>query len=217
MNPIKYPKTPHLPFSPGVNPDDDVLPSYENMIGNDIIITEKLDGGNFQYFNGEIYARTVQKPATHSSFSVIKQFFSGMQGLIPSRFAVYGENMQAIHSIEYSDLKSYFYIFAVFDHKYKRWLSWRDVVKCSEMWGIPHVPILFSGTMKNELELQQWIQKKMTEGSTVGGEIEGFVIRSISSFSLEEFGNYVCKYVRKGHVQTDSDWGRKWKQCQVKE
>lgn len=41
---IKYPRTYHLPTSPGVTDDDRVLESYAGFEGQEIVVTEKMDG-----------------------------------------------------------------------------------------------------------------------------------------------------------------------------
>ncbi len=43
---MKYPRTYHLPWSPGKASDDKVLQSTADFIGTPLIITEKLDGEN---------------------------------------------------------------------------------------------------------------------------------------------------------------------------
>ena len=35
---------------------------------------------------------------------------------------------------------------------------------------------------------------------------EGFVVRASESFTYDEFGSNVMKWVRKGHVQTSEHW-----------
>merc|ERR1719210_270030 len=72
-----YPSTPHLPFSPGVNPDDVQLSDCSSIIHDEVIVTEKLDGGNCCIKHGQIYARTHAQPATHESFSAVKQLMRG--------------------------------------------------------------------------------------------------------------------------------------------
>jgi len=122
----KYPKTPHLPFSPEHQDDDVVLPDSHctQFVGKEVIITEKLDGGNCQLFQGKIFARTTSKEATHPSFGPVKQLYSQFQFLIPDHLVLYGENMYGIHSIEYGNLDSYFYLFAILDLAENRWYGW---------------------------------------------------------------------------------------------
>lgn len=67
IGPAKYPKTCHLPFSPQVNDDDEVMDVKlcGSLFSNkEVIITEKMDGGNCQLFRGKVYARTNTKEAT---------------------------------------------------------------------------------------------------------------------------------------------------------
>ncbi len=54
----KYPRTPHLPFSPGVSADDIVLVSSKDtalpILSQETVVTEKLDGGNCSIYNGKV-------------------------------------------------------------------------------------------------------------------------------------------------------------------
>jgi hypothetical protein len=57
---------------------------------------------------------------------------------------------------------------------------------------------------------------RMTQKSTVGDTIEGFVIRIRDGFKDSDFEKSVAKFVRQNHVQTDSEWLKKWKQAKLK-
>jgi hypothetical protein len=144
----KYPKTPHLPFSPGVFSDDITLDSKHcnQFLNKEVVITEKLDGGNCQLHQGKgfplflfnsVYARTNSKEATHESFGPIKQLYSSFSWNVPDDLALYGENMVGIHSIEYSGLENYFYLFGALKDG-KEWTSWDEIVKMSKEFEIPH-------------------------------------------------------------------------------
>jgi hypothetical protein len=45
-NKLKYPRTKHFDFSPGVSNDDKILHDLSNFIGKEIVILEKRDGEN---------------------------------------------------------------------------------------------------------------------------------------------------------------------------
>ena len=47
--------------------------------GHQVIITEKMDGGNCCLFGGNVYARTHKHPTTHASFGPVKQIYANMQ------------------------------------------------------------------------------------------------------------------------------------------
>jgi hypothetical protein len=42
--------------------------------------------------------------------------------------------------------------------------------------------------------------------SAFGPVIEGYVVRDVGAFSMEDFSWHAAKYVRRGHVQTDDHW-----------
>lgn len=52
---MKYPRTPHLLYSPGFSKDDIQLESDDHFIGMNIIITEKLDGENTSLYYNKIH------------------------------------------------------------------------------------------------------------------------------------------------------------------
>jgi hypothetical protein len=47
----KYPRTYHLPWSPRVNDDDKVISDINIFRDHEVVITEKLDGENFSFYN----------------------------------------------------------------------------------------------------------------------------------------------------------------------
>merc|ERR1712086_39102 len=148
----KYPSTPHLPFSPSVNPDDIVANSSQcaGILAGEIVITEKLDGGNCCIMDGQVYARTHNAPTAHAWFSPIKEMVSYLQYLIPEGLALFGECMVAIHSIEYDQLEHYFYLFGVFDRNTQCWYSWDDVVAFAADLNLPTVPERFRGHVSEQ-------------------------------------------------------------------
>ena len=109
-----YPKTPHLPFSPGINPDDTRVSDCQKLLSVEVVITEKLDGGNCcikaDSSSGMplVFGRTHAQPATHESFSAVKELATCIGDELGD-LELFGENMQAVHSIEYDNLASYFY------------------------------------------------------------------------------------------------------------
>lgn len=46
MEKRKYPRTPHLPWSPGATSDDKYIQDLNSFKGRKIVITEKMDGEN---------------------------------------------------------------------------------------------------------------------------------------------------------------------------
>ena len=66
MESYKYPRTFHLPWSPGVASDDKVIESLDAFVGREVVVTEKMDGENSSlYSNGHIHARSMDSVITH--------------------------------------------------------------------------------------------------------------------------------------------------------
>ena len=42
----KYPSTPNWPWSPSIGRGDDMHADPDRFVGEDVVVTEKLDGGN---------------------------------------------------------------------------------------------------------------------------------------------------------------------------
>lgn len=209
----KYNRTYHLPFSPGSTNDDRISDSAISLIGIDIVITEKLDGENTGMTSDGVYARS-HAAFTESAWSrEVRQLHSMIKSSIDEDVFIFGENMEGIHSIEYTNLKSYFYMFGVRDNNI--WIPWEGVEEYSYLLDIPTVPVLFKGVVNSEKELQQIVEDLVKQPSALGGKREGIVIRNASMFHNDDFSENVMKWVRKGHVQTDEHWTRNWRKAKL--
>ena len=127
-------------------------------------------------------------------------------GKLKENEEIFGENMEGVHSIEYSNLESPFYIFAI--RRNGIWLSWEKVEKRAKELGLPTVPVLFKGVVQSLEELKNLLR----EESYLGGEREG-VVRNVNSF--EDLSLNIGKVVRQGHVQTDEHWSRNWEKADI--
>ncbi len=126
---------------------------------------------------------------------------------------IFGENLEGIHSIEYSDLTSYFYIFGVRDNNI--WIPWSAVEEYSYLLDIPTVPVLFKGVLNTEKELRDLVEDLVSKPSELGGLREGIVIRSADMFHNDDFSGNLMKWVRRNHVSTDVHWTRNWKKAKI--
>lgn len=59
---LKYPSTPYWPWSPSIGRGDDVHANPDRFVGEDLVVTEKLDGGNTLLHAGKVYSRSVSAP-----------------------------------------------------------------------------------------------------------------------------------------------------------
>ena len=71
-----------------------------------------------------------------------------MSYLLPDNIQLFGENMFAVHSIEYDGLSSFLYVFAALEDGTK-WLSWDDVKELAEKLDLPTVPLVTRRQVRN--------------------------------------------------------------------
>jgi len=192
---IKYPRTSHLPWSLGISSDDVLLSTTYQFKGKQVVVTEKMDGENTTITSESVYARSPDS-MDHPSRSWVKGLAGKIQFEIPKGWRICGENLYAKHSIEYSDLPSYFLVFSIWD-KRNFCLSWDDTKEYAGILGLCTVRELYRGLF-NEDKI-----KKIRVNTT---RQEGYVVRTMQGFSYNNFKNNVAKYVRKGHVTTDQHW-----------
>jgi hypothetical protein len=180
---VKYPRTHHLSFSSKVTDDDRVLKDEKYFEGKRVIVTSKLDGENSTLYPRYMHARSIDG-LNHSSRNWLKQFHSQMGYNIPEGWRVCGENMYAKHTIYYEDLKTYFYVFSIWnDINYC--LSWDDTIFWAQLLEVEVVPVLYDGL---------WDEQKIKEFCK-DDKREGFVVRLADSFSYGEFGKSIAKFV----------------------
>lgn len=194
---VKYPRTGHFSFSPGLQNDDRVLQSLNGFVGHEIVVTEKFDGENTSLYTDRFHARSLDS-RHHPSRDWVKSYWGSFKHLIPCGWRVCGENLYATHSIHYTDLMSYFYGFSIWDERNIS-LSWDDTLLWFEELGITPVHQFYRGSF-NLKTLNDIVASLDTERH------EGFVVRIVNEIPFDRFGEVVGKWVRAGHVQTSVHW-----------
>jgi hypothetical protein len=211
----KYNRTYHLPWSPGSTNDDRISNNVESLLGIEIVITEKLDGENTGMEDEGVYARSHAAFTTSAWSREVRQLHKiKVEGQLGEDVFLFGENMEGIHSIEYTNLDSYFYIFGVRDNGV--WIPWHQVEEYSYLLDIPTVPVLFKGVINTQKELKELVNNLVSKPSELGGQREGIVIRNAGAFDNEDFKDNVMKWVRAGHVTTDVHWTRNWVKATIR-
>lgn len=196
---VKYPRTPHLPESPGATSDDKYISKQglAHLEACELVVTEKMDGGNFTMYRGAKHARSLSS-GVQAWDSAAAAEWARVQYLIPEGWRVCGESMYARRSVAYDSLPGYFLIFSVWD-EHNTCLSWDETEAWAEELGLPLVPVLGKGMNLGEAR-KVWSTVKDAESS------EGFVVRNADAFAYSEFSMNMAKYVRANHVQTSADW-----------
>ena len=203
----KYPRTPHLPYSPGGTSDDRRIESVEGFLCTSIVLTEKMDGSNVCLEREACFARSHASAPNHPSFDAFKAMHAVVRSRIGEGIQVFGEWLYARHSIAYDQLPSYLMVFGVRDIAKGTWASWAEVEMWADELGAPTAPVLAKEEWLNRpWKLQQLIETLARLPSRCGGSREGIVVRRAVGFSDSEFSTSVTKWVRKDHVQTDEHW-----------
>ncbi len=195
MTLTKYPRTPHLPWSPGGTSDDAYLVDVSHFEGKEIVVTEKMDGENTSMYRDLIHARSPDG-RHHPSRDWVKALHATIANEIPKNWKICGENVYAKHSIPYTNLESYFYIFSIWNEVNEA-LSWDETVEWARLLEIPTVSVIYEGlwdaSLISSISIDETIQ-------------EGYVVRLKSQFPRSAFANSIAKWVRPNHVQTDQHW-----------
>ena len=195
---IKYPRTPHLPWSPGSTNDDRFIEDTSFFEGQEIVVTEKRDGENTTIYRDGVHARSLDSKR-HASRSWVASLQAKIGHRMDEDLRICGENLFAKHSIHYDNLYSYFEVFGVTLGDLV--LSWDATVRWCRQFDLATVPVLYQGPWDGQRFLDE-----MYSSYSKTREMEGYVVRLSGSFPESEFATSVAKYVRKGHVTTSSHW-----------
>ena len=211
---VKYPKTPYWPWSPAIDRDDEVHPDPACFVGDTVVVTEKLDGGNTLLHSGKVYGRSVAAPSEGKWMAMVKKHHAWKVSE-PDAF-LYGEDIYGVHSIAYDSVpeNQTFYAFALRNAE-GVFASFSELEAYAIPRKIPVVPVLFKGRFQSIDEVRAFMECAHGEPSVLGGEREGVVLRLARGYSTQEFASNVCKSVRPGHVNTDEHWTRNWRPCRI--
>lgn len=197
MEYIKYPRTYHLPWSPGATDDDKILTDVSVFNGKRVIISKKMDGECTSMYSDNIHARSLDSRGGIDR-DWVKQFWATVAHNIPKNWRICGENLWATHSIQYTDLPSFFMGFSVWNEE-NTCLDWDTTVIYLNTWGIEPVPVMYDIIWNEDAVRKLHLELNSNQD-------EGYVVRLADSFRYEDFAHSVAKYVRKNHVQTDKHW-----------
>ncbi|RAW02952.1 RNA ligase family protein [Pseudochryseolinea flava] len=223
MNSRKYGRTYHFPFSPGTTSDDRIAHDYAQHVSKwrTIVHTEKLDGENNCLNRYGVFARSHAAPTVSPWTKAIRERWALLKNDLGD-LEIFGENLYAIHSIEYLNIDQHFHVFAI--REGDRWLSWEEVKFYATAFEFPVVPeIKITKSAEVELIKADVLQFASEESEFESVDIatgkacsrEGIVSRSGDEFHVDTFAANVFKYVRKGHVKTDEHWTRHWRRAKL--
>ncbi|ATM24535.1 kinase-like protein (plasmid) [Streptomyces alboflavus] len=197
----RYPRTPHLPGSPGAA-SDDVWCDWARFVpepGRAVVTTLKMDGANTTLHRGGMYGRSPtgrRRPRQ----SRMRAFAAAVCPSIPSGVRVCGEDLTVLHSIAYERELPPFVLFSV-------WvgdgcLPWDETLTWAATLGLVTVPVLARGPRPASPGELRGAFDQHTDTS----RDEGFVVRDEQGFTRAEFADRVAKWVRAGHLESESHW-----------
>lgn len=197
-NRVKYPRTYHLPWSPGATAGDRILADCRHFEGKDVVVTVKMDGEQTTLYADYLHARSLTWER-HPARSWVANLHGRMGWQIPADWRVCGENVYARHSIHYANLPAYFLVFSIWNER-NICLSWPETREWIALLGLQTVPVLYRGIWDENLV------RDLYRPTWNGDPMEGYVVRLADAFPYSQFRRSAGKFVRKGHVQTTSHW-----------
>lgn len=200
---IKYPRTPHLPWSEKATDDDKKLSDVDHFIGKEVIASIKMDGENTTMYDDKIHARSINSD-NHPSRNWVKGLWASTGYQIPTGWRICGENMYALHTIPYQNLESYFLVFSIWDGN--RCLDWATTVEWCKLLELKTVPVFYRGIFNQELIHSQFPKEYD------GNQTEGYVIRLGDEFQRKDFETSIAKFVSNSFV---IDTTKHWQQGKI--
>lgn len=199
-NRVKYQRTFHLPWSPNVSSDDKIIPSLAGFEGEQVVVTLKMDGENSSMYRDGFHARSIDT-APHPSRDWLWGIHRRIGHEIPENWRICGENLYAVHSIRYENLRSHFMIFSIWNEK-NVCLSWEETEEWAALLELETVPVIYRDIWDESH------MRAMQIDAYNGDPCEGYVVRVARAFHYKEFRNVVAKTVRENHVHTYGHWMR---------
>jgi hypothetical protein len=196
----KYFRTYHLPHSMATTSDDKILSQSEvesyfcPMV--DAYASIKYDGECTTIGRGYSHARSLDSK-DHWSRHHIKHLAASLYQDIEPGWRICGENMLATHSIRYTDLESFFYVFSVWDNTNTR-LSLDEMKDYCGCLGLTFTKVLERGSFLG-MNIKKHFDLDFEKD-------EGYVLSNAGRFHYDDARKNIAKVVRKGHVQTEDHW-----------
>lgn len=208
---FKYPKTKHLPFSLKLSKKEDRNFNVENFkyfIGKEVIVTEKVDGGNESLLTDACLPRAMDDNSFmygHESRNWIKSFWNNIKHDIPEDLIISVENMFAVHTIYYDLLPSYAIGLGVWSKSKNCLLCYDECLEWFSLLNISPAPLLYRGIYDENKIKECFTGKSKLATDSIQ---EGYVIRLAEEIARKEFGMKVAKFVTTKFEIPDEHWSK---------
>ncbi len=165
MSFVSYPRTPHLQGSGIQRGDSNETVPFSTLRGLYCVVEEKVDGANSGFSFDGAGDRWLQSRGSHLSldpsiyserhFRLFKQWVAAhsddLLSRLEDRYVVYGEWMNALHSVYYDDLPHFFLEFDVWDRVEECFMSTTQRRGLLRNLPIASVPVLYRGEVTEEV------------------------------------------------------------------
>jgi ATP-dependent RNA circularization protein (DNA/RNA ligase family) len=192
---FRFPHTPHIAWlASGIPRDDKVLSSTEvtQLLSGEVIVEEKLDGANLGFsvsVDGKVCAQNRGQylvPPLHGQFARLVPWLAVHEDrlfdALGSNLVVFGEWCAARHSLDYTKLTDWWFLFDVYDRIEGRFWSTVRRDAWALQYGFVVVPRLYAGVV-NLTQLHDWVSSVNSRFRL--GKLEGLVLRSENADWLE--------------------------------
>lgn len=204
----KFPRTPHMAGSKGTS--DDIFKKGSAKIEGLCIATEKMDGSNISFTKEKFITRSGEtyKAEWTAPLYIIHNL---IKNKIPEGVKLNGEFLQLTKSVKYTNLPAPWVMFGA--EKNGIVLSYEKSKQLAEEIGLPFVDEFSKVGTYEEVVAE-------AKSKIVTGTHEGFVVRTIEAFPIQEYHKYVYKFVdgefksnrfSSGENSFDENWMNKLK------
>lgn len=195
----KFPRIPHLPFSPGATPDDERVGDMREFLGYPVVLTEKMDGANVCLTSETVYARSHSGPATGRMFDELKAYHARVRHLILPEISVFAEWCKAVHTIEYAaENFPRLFVIAVRNDHVASWLGWEYTSYWAGRLGAAPVPTIEVAQFENASQFERTVRAAAERRSCwQAPRREGVVVRPVSGVADSLFGSHFAKFVNE--------------------
>ncbi len=173
---FKYPRTQHIQGS-RLGPGDEDLNQvpFSQIAGRNLVIEEKLDGGNCGICfdsEGQLWLQSrghfLAGGVRERQFNLFKQwantYSTELYLALEDRYVLYGEWLYAKHTVFYDQLPHYFHEFDVLDIYTGAFLSTPRRRQLLAGLPIVSVPVLHEGSVKTLAEMLAFIGRSLYKG-----------------------------------------------------
>jgi len=217
---LKFPRTSHIMNLGAATRDDKILGETDlaALLGrkHTVVVEEKLDGANMGIFiHSQEHKIMVQNRSHfisskyHAQFGPLDHWLEQHSAdlwtiLTPGRHILYGEWLHATHSVKYTHLPGWFVAYDLYDRTTGTFASRAVLAELLATTSIPHVPLIYEGSIDTVEELKSMIHGTSKFNRT---QREGIVARVCKDGKLVSR----AKLVRADFIAGNERWNKSFK------